>query len=79
MNARAARLRRVEPRGATGAHAEAAVQPDRDRQREVAGGERGDRLGRSVLDDTEVRGRQAGHRLAASVRHGRVHFDQVHA
>ena len=78
MNARAA-LFAVSSRGAAGAHAEAAVQPDGDGKREVAGGKCGDRLGRSVLEDANIRGRQVPHRCAALIRHGRVHFDEVHA
>ena len=61
------------------AHAEAAIQPDGDRQRELSRGERGDRLRRAVLADPEIGRGQAGDRLALPVGDGGVHLDQVHA
>ena len=72
-------LRRVEPRAAASPHAEAAVQPDGDGKRELAGGKCGDRLGRSILADANIGSRQVLHRCAALIRHGHVHFDEVHA
>ena len=60
------------------AHAEAAIQPDRHRQRKLSRRERSDGLRSAILADPEVRRRQAGDRFTLPVGDGGVHLNQVH-
>ena len=60
-------------------HAEAAVDRNGQRQREVGGGERLHLLAPPVLLDDEVVSRETGHRLAAGIEHAGIHLDQADA
>ena len=60
-------------------HAEAAIECNRDAQREVPGGEHRHHLWHAVLRDLEVPRRQPGHRLARATGRTGVDLDDADA